>query len=157
MWYFATSIDGDHLGRTIQVYLCISRVSDHCCRVHLLEMCMLCSYVSCRCCSIPLQGSAQSETNSSLWCKSTIFHISAYKTREVQSNLTQKLRMLLRPVHTLRPDLPTTLRAAQLPGQNHVESFHLLLGPFDARAHHWGREASLEALNRIVNDHKVNK
>lgn len=33
----------------------------------------------------------------------------------------------------------------------------MLLAPFNASTHHWGWEATLEALDRVVDDHEVHK
>lgn len=60
-------------------------------------------------------------------------------------------------IHALRPDLSAAFCAAQLPGKNHIESFDLLLCPLDTRAHHRGREAALEAQDRVVDKGKVYK
>ena len=65
--------------------------------------------------------------------------------------------MLLGPLKTLRPGFASTLGAAELPGENEVESLNLLLSPFDAGAHHWGREAALEAFDRVMDDHEVDE
>ena len=65
--------------------------------------------------------------------------------------------MLLRPVHALRPHWSPVLRAAELPRQDYVEGFHLLLGPLDAGAHHRRREAALEALYCVVNYREIHK
>ena len=65
--------------------------------------------------------------------------------------------MLLGPVHALRPNLTALLGTAQLPGQRGVEGIHLLLGPFDARAHHGIGEACLKAAHRVADEGKIDK
>lgn len=79
------------------------------------------------------------------------------KIPKVKPNLGQHLGMLFGSIHAQRPYLTLLLRAAELPRQDDVECLYLLLGPLDAGAHHWRREAALEAVYRVADDGKVDK
>ena len=81
----------------------------------------------------------------------------ANQVAKVQANLGEQAGVLLGRVHAPRPSLAVLLLAAELPGEDGVEGVDLLLGPLDTRAHHGGREAGLEAADRVADDGEVDK
>lgn len=63
--------------------------------------------------------------------------------------------MLVRLIHAPLPHLAPRLRPAELPREYDVEGLDLRLGPPDARTHHDGWEARLEADDRVADDGEV--
>lgn len=81
----------------------------------------------------------------------------SYKVPEIQSNLGKHLGMDPGPFHALVPRLTPMLGAAELPRQDDIKGLDLVLGPFDTGAHHWWREAALEAADRVLDYGEIDK
>lgn len=106
-----------------------------------------------------LRALHQAQTHRRIPCSGLlgVLDITPHQAAKVQADLTEHVAMLLGLRQAPRPDLTALLDTAQLAGQGGVEGIHLLLGPFDAGAHHRVRKACLEAADSVADQGEVNK